>query len=124
MSQETHRIKFTLRPEDIVQIECEPNTIMTLELGKYSTLKIGELIHGNPKPLLCDLTNVVKMNQDCRRYFAGKEHAEVFTKCALIVTSPISKIIGNFFLGANKPIKPTRLFTNVAQGLTWLKDSR
>lgn len=122
MSQEVHSIKFTLRPEGIVQIECEPNTIMTLELGRYSTLKIGELINGNPKPLLCDLTNVVKMSQDCRKYFAGKEHAAVFTKCALIVTSPFSKIIGNFFLGANKPIKPTRLFNDADQGLMWLKD--
>jgi predicted transcriptional regulator len=64
----------------------------------------------------------VKMTQECRRYFAGKEHAAVFTKCALIVTSPISKIIGNFFLGANKPIRPTKLFTDVNQGLNWLKD--
>lgn len=122
MSQETDKIIFTLLQDNIVQIECIPETIMTLEMGKYSTKVIAEMIEGNPRPLLCDLTNVVKMNQDCRRHFAGKEHAAVFTKCALIVTSPLSKIIGNFFLGANKPIKPTRLFNDVSQGLKWLKD--
>jgi hypothetical protein len=33
-----------------------------------------------------------------------------------------NKIIGNFFLGANKPIRPTRLFTDVPEGLRWLKE--
>jgi hypothetical protein len=121
MQRETEKIKFTLRPDNITQIECAPNTIMTLELGKLSTKMMSEIVNQNPLPLLCDLTNVVKMEQECRRHFAGPEHAAVFTKCALIVTSPISKIIGNFFLGANKPLRPTRLFTNVEEGLIWLK---
>ncbi len=121
MQRDTEKIKFTLRPDSIMQIECVPNTIMTLEEGKLSTKMLGEMVNQNPLPLLCDLTNVVKMAQECRNHFAGPEHAKVFTKCALVVTSPISKIIGNFFLGANKPLRPTRLFTSVEEGLVWLK---
>lgn len=121
MHRDTEKIKFTLRPDDIMQIECTPNSMLTLEDGKLSTRVVGEMVQHNPRPLLCDLTNVIKMSQDCRRHFAGPEHAVVFTKCALIVTSPISKIIGNFFLGANKPLRPTRLFTSVEDGLNWLK---
>ena len=121
MSYENNKIKFTLREDQIVQIECEPQTLMDLDAGKYSTIKVGEIVKGNPLPLLCDLTNVVKMTQDCRNHFAGKEHAAVFSKCALIVSSPISKIIGNFFLGANNPLRPTRLFNNIDNGIEWLK---
>jgi len=121
MQQKTDKIVFTLRPDKIVQIECAPNTIMTIDDGRLSTKRVGEIVKGDPLPLLCDLTNVVKMTQDCRKHFAGAEHAAVFSKCALIVTSPLSKIIGNFFLGANKPLRPTRLFTSVDEGLIWLK---
>ena len=121
MHRETEKIKFTLEPDNIMRIECAPNTIMTIEEGKISTRIVGEMVNFSPLPLLCDLTNVVKMTQDCRQHFAGSEHAAVFTKCALIVTSPISKIIGNFFLGANKPLRPTRLFTDKEQALKWLK---
>lgn len=121
MQRDTEKIKFTLRPDNITQIECAPNTIMTLEDARLSTKILGEMVSQNPLPLLCDLTNVVKMEQACRRHFAGPEHAKVFLRCALIVTSPISKIIGNFFLGANKPLRPTRLFTSVEDGLSWLK---
>jgi hypothetical protein len=120
--QEIDKIKFTLGDDDILYIECKPNTVMTLAEAKSSTRIGGEMIKNRPRPLLCDLTNVVKMNHACRRHFAGKEHAEIFSKCALIVTSPVSRIIGNFFLGANKPLKPTRLFTSKEEGLAWLKN--
>jgi hypothetical protein len=122
MSGEGERIKFSLREDNIIQIECVPNTTMTIDEGKLSTQKVGELTHAAPLPMLCDLTNVVKMTQECRQHFAGPEHAEVFSKCALIITSPLSRIIGNFFLGANKPIRPTRLFTNKEKALIWLKN--
>lgn len=120
--RETKKIKFRYGPDDILYTECVPNTIMTLEDGKESTRISAEMINYVPRPLLCDLTNVVKMTQDCRKHFAGPEHAKTFTKAALIVTSPISRIIGNFFLGLNKPLKPTRLFTSKEEGLKWLKE--
>lgn len=121
MHKETEKIRFILRPDNILHTDCFPNTIMTLEDGKESTRISAEMVNNEPLPLLCDLTNVVKMSQDCRNHFAGEEHAKTFSKCALIVTNPISKIIGNFFLGLNKPLKPTKLFTSKEQGLKWLK---
>jgi len=122
MNIETEKIVFTLRPDNIIHIECKPNTIMTLEEGKLSTQTVGKLTHNQPLPMLCDLTHVVKMTQDCRNHFAGAEHAAVFSKCALIIKNPVSRIIGNFFLGANKPLRPTRLFTDPEKGLEWLKE--
>jgi hypothetical protein len=120
--RETMKIKFRYGSDGILYTDCFPNTIMTLEDGKESTRISAEMINHIPRPLLCDLTNVVKMTQDCRKHFAGPEHAKTFTKAALIVTSPISRIIGNFFLGLNKPLKPTRLFTSKEEGLKWLKE--
>ncbi len=120
MTNQIDKIKFSIGQDGILCIDCLPNTIMTIEEGKASTQMGRELIDGKPRPLLCDLTNVVKMTRECRQYFAGSEHATILTKSALIVTSPISRIIGNFFLMANKPIKPIRLFSNKEDALIWL----
>lgn len=122
MYRQTNRIKFTLRSDQIVHIECTPNTVMTLEEGLESTRIVREMVQDRPLPMLCDLTNVVRMTQECRQHFAGFEHAKVFTKCALLVENPIAKILGNFFLGANKPLRPTRLFTNKEKALQWLAE--
>lgn len=120
--RETKKIMFRFGSDKILYTDCFPNTVMTLEDGKESTRISAEMVNYEPHPLLCDLTNVVKMTQECRNHFAGAEHAKTFSKAALIVTSPISRIIGNFFLGLNKPLKPTRLFTNKEEGLKWLKE--
>lgn len=121
MQKQTEFMNFSLRSDGIVEIQCLPNTVMTIEQGKLSTKIVAEITESKPMPMLCDLTNVVKMSHECRQHFAGPEHAAVFSKCALIISSPISKVIGNFFLGANKPLRPTKLFTNKQKGLDWLK---
>ena len=122
MYKESGKIKFTLREDNILCTECFPNTVMTLEDGKESTRISAEMVNYKPLPLLCDLTNVVRMTQECRKHFAGPQHAETFSKCALIVTGAVSRLIGNFFLGLNKPLKPTKLFATREEGLKWLKE--
>lgn len=116
------KIIFRLSEDNILYTSCVPKTEMTLEDGIESTHISAEMVKNTPRPLLCDLTNVVKMSKECRSHFAGADHAKTFSKCALIVTSPISTLIGNFFLGLNKPLKPTRLFTNREEGLKWLRE--
>ena len=116
------KIIFKLSEENILYTECFPNTTITLVDGKESTRISAEMVKYEAQPLLCDLTNVVKMTKECRQHFAGPDHAKTFSKAALIVTSPVSKMIGNFFLGLNKPLKPTRLFTNKEEGLRWLRE--
>ena len=120
----TEKIIFKLRGDGIFSTECKPNTIMTLEDGLFSTKTTHELQAGVPHPLLCDITNVIKITKDCREHFSGPIHAETFTMTALVVGSPISKIIGNFFMGLNKPSKKTKLFTNRDQALEWLKQNQ
>lgn len=121
MYKENEKIKFTYE-DGILHTECFPNTIMTLEDGKESTRISAEMVENTPRPLLCDLTNVVSMSQDCRKHFASAEHAATFTKAALVTTGAVSRLIGNFFLGLNKPIKPTKLFATKEAGLKWLRE--
>ncbi len=121
MYREINKVKLTITLDRIIHVECLPSTTMTLEDGRESTRVVAEMINSQPLPMLCDLTNVVKMTRECRQHFAGAEHASVFTKCALIVTSPIAKMIGNFFLGANRPLRPTSLFTSKGEAFEWLR---
>jgi hypothetical protein len=121
--KETKQIKLKIGSDNILYTECFPNAVMTLEDGRESTRISAEMVNYQPLPLLCDLTNVVKMTQECRQHFASVEHAATFSRAALIVTSPISKVIGNFFLGLNKPVKPTRLFTSKEEGHKWLVET-
>ncbi len=41
---------------------------------------------------------------------------------ALIVSHPVSRIIGNFYMGINKTKMPVRMFTRTEDAKKWLKD--
>ena len=54
------------------------------------------------------------------KYYAGSEAGNVFAAAALIVDSPLSRLLGNFFLGINKPKMPVRLCKNEDEALEWI----
>lgn len=123
ITRETKKVRFFYGPDKILRTECFPRTVMTLSDGIESTRISAEILEYVPQPLLCDLTNVIRMTHDCRKHFASDEHAATFTKAALIVGNPVSRIIGNFFLGLNKPKKPTRIFNSIEDGINWLNST-
>ena len=76
---------------------------------------------GRPRPFFMDIRGVRALTREARAFYAGPEAAEVFSATALLISSPLSRALGNFFLGLNKPHMPTRLFTSEAEAVAWLR---
>lgn len=75
---------------------------------------------GESYPCLFDITTVKKITAEARNYLAN-EGNELVLASAILINSPITKMIGNFFIAVNKPKNPTRLFTNKEEALKWLE---
>lgn len=71
-------------------------------------------------PVLVDLRSIRAQSAEARAVFAGPEALRVSTAVGLLIGSPISRVLGNFYLGFNKPLTPSRLFTSVADARSWL----
>lgn len=70
--------------------------------------------------VLIDMGVVTEINKEARDYFANERTASIQRATALLTNSNISRVIGNFFLGLNKPISPTKLFTDANEAIKWL----
>ncbi len=70
--------------------------------------------------VLVDMTAVTEISKEARDYFANERTASIQRATALLTDSPVSRIIGNFFMGLNRPISPTRLFTDPHKAIQWL----
>ena len=70
--------------------------------------------------VLIDMTSVIEISKEARDYFANERTASIQRATALLIGSPVSRVIGNFFMGLNKPISPTRLFTDPHKAIQWL----
>ena len=85
---------------------------------EYSTEKIRKL-KGMIDRLGLDIP--IEIDGDARAYYSSDEAARQTCGVALIVGSAVSRVIGNFFIGLNKPPYPTRLFTDEAEAIAWLQ---
>jgi hypothetical protein len=70
---------------------------------------------------MVDLRPIRSMDKASRSYSASAEHSDTMSAVALIVGSPLSRALGNFFLGLNVPPFPVKLFSDEAQARMWLK---
>lgn len=97
---------------------------LTLDEARANIAATAELTEGRRMPVLVDLRGVRSQSAEARAYLAGPEATRVSAAVALLVASPLSRAIGNFYLGFNRPEVPTRLFTNELEAERWLMDAR
>lgn len=75
-----------------------------------------------PALSLVQLARVRSVTRGARTFFASSpENMAVASKVAMVGASPIARVIGNFFLGLNRPPVPVRLFATDAEAIAWLK---
>lgn len=117
---ETTTSIITLRSDGIVLSKYKPNAKETEITARENIKSVTSISNKTKVKLLCDYTNISSMNKGARKYYASEEVANGCLACAIIITNPISKIIGNFFMGLNKPYAPTKLFTSKETAIVWL----
>ncbi|MBL8613477.1 MAG: hypothetical protein JNL38_39420 [Myxococcales bacterium] len=81
----------------------------------------ARLTGGEPHLAIIDLRGLHSQSAEARALFAGPEASRVSRAVALVVGSPLTRMIGNFFLGFNKPKEPTRLCASEREAEEWLQ---
>lgn len=107
--------------QGIVHAEIKAGAQLVREDAEEVIATIAELAGGTPRPVLVDMSKARGMDRGARMYFAGAETARHESAAALIVKSPLTRALGNFFMGLNKPLVPTRLFSEETEALEWLR---
>ena len=110
-----------LGTDGIVYVRMKPQVEIDRAAAEEAVRAISVVCNGQVRPALVDLSNLKSMTRNARLYFAGPDTAAVQSAAALVVKSPLTKAIGNFFMGLNKPLIPTRLFTSETEAVDWLR---
>lgn len=95
----------------------------TLEDAVENVQASKSLGAGKKIPMLCDIRDIISQTRDCQLYYTGKEAQEVYLAVALIIGSPISKILGNFFIGLRSQNNnvPLKMFNDEKIAYQWLE---
>jgi hypothetical protein len=94
-----------------------------LEDAKEVVRVHNDLAEEQPSPVLADIrAAAVGADREARTYYTTEEAARLKTAMAMVVDSPLQRMLGNFFLRLNRPPYPTRLFADQEAALSWLQD--
>ena len=108
-------------PEGILYARVKKGILETLPMAQENGAALMAL-KGNdpPMPILIDFSKAAGQDQETRKYYAERS-GDWCTKAAILIQSPIARVMGNIYLGLNKPTVPTQLFTTEEAALAWLK---
>ncbi len=104
----------------VVHLKYRPNSSVTLETAVKDIQETARIGAGKKVPVVVNLTGLKSVSRDARRYYSGEETAKYVSAAALVADSPVSRVLGNFFLGIDKPPMPIRLFSSEEKAREWL----
>ena len=123
---ETQVSNIRVHASGIIEWRYKAGAEVDLEKGNQEVRTIDgmmsdlELHHSY---LLIDIRDIKVINREARRLFASDAISDGYgvKALALVVDSPLSRFIGNFWFAINRPKHPTRFFQNDTLALNWLQ---
>ena len=114
-----------LRDDGFLQSQALPGAGQSLADAHGSVAAYTSLCGGRRRPLLVDLREAGRpMDRAAREFYTGTELSAVVSAAALLVGSPVGRVIGTFFLRIAQSATPIRIFTNEQEALDWLERFR
>jgi hypothetical protein len=108
--------------DGIVYGEYKPNVVIDLDAAKIIVADRISLSSGTDYPQLSYIDGLSSVTKEARDFFSKDDGIKHMKRLALITTSPISRIVGNFWLQISRPAVPTRLFASKEDAITWLRE--
>lgn len=105
----------------IARIIYKADARVTIAEARENVEAVAKIVGGVYSPVFIDIRPVSKIDRDSRQYFSSDEAGEVTSATALLVDSPISRVIGNFFIGVNRSEWPVRMFSGESEAMVWLE---
>ena len=115
----THpKFRAWLRPDGIIQIVWTPQTATVREDAVAALEAMAQLAGGRRRPVLVDMRDTG--SQDRATLAEWTRRGDTVSAVALIVGTPLSRMVGHFSLSVSKAPFPTRLFDSEAAAIAWL----
>jgi len=119
---ETSTAKVSLREDGIFHLIYSPKAEVKLDDAREIIAAQYKVLKGKKSPVLVDIREMKSIDREARQYFKSEETVKITSADGIVVGSPVSRVLGSFFLGINKPVYPIKLFTSEAKAIKWLKE--
>ena len=118
-TRETPTCTFARDARGFIHAVMRPGCEMELADAEQNVAMIFALA-GKASPVLVDMRGVRSQSRAARQYFEGPEAQQATARVALLIGSPVSRVLANFFIRVSSQKIPTKLFTDETAAIGWL----
>ena len=119
-SRESPWFTAYLRADGLLVYRAVPGLVIDHTVA-IQVIEIGLQIVDEPKPTMVLMQDIARVDREARALFASDFYDRLCSQSALVVGSPVSRVIGNFFVGLNRPKHLFRIFDDPALATAWLR---
>lgn len=109
-----------LDPEGLLRLTWARDATITEADAEAAMERVNILCGESRHPMLVDMATTADVSRAARAVFARPCQA---SRIALLGSSPVDRVIANFFLGMSNVPCPTKFFTLEREALAWLRVS-
>ena len=121
-------MKKLLLENDEVKIELEDGILIADWKRPFADLNSAqqavkhrlECTNFVPFPMLLNATQMKSITKPARDFLASEEGCEGIIAGAFLINSSFGRMIGNFFIRINRPLRPAKIFTDEIEAKKWL----
>lgn len=97
---------------------------MEIDEVDISEMKIinRQLVPQGKYALMICASDPFQITSEARKLSSSKDFSADRIALALVSDSSANKFMGNFFINFNKPLNPTKIFTNEQEAINWLNN--
>jgi hypothetical protein len=115
---------LSLRSDGILNIYLRPHMVIKQSDGEEIVKGLADIGNGKKFLLLFTAGADTSVSTDARYYASTPEANKYTIASAFVVKSIAQKLLGNAYVTFNKPVTPTRIFTDEAEAIKWLEGFR
>jgi hypothetical protein len=108
---------LTLEADGMLRLKWPRGAVITEADAERAMLKVNRLCGENRHPMLVDMATTADVTRGARSVFGRPCQA---SRIALLGSSPVDRVLANFFLGINAVPCPTKFFTSEQEAIAWL----
>ena len=116
----TRCCSFRLDPGGFVHATIREGATFEVTDARDAVAATWQIAGEQRRPVLVDMRGVRTLPREARDYFLSDEAATKLRAVALVASSPVAKVIGNFILRLGDHKVPTQIFTEQEAARAWL----
>jgi hypothetical protein len=112
---------ISLRSDGIVYVFFKENCVLDVKLQHKMLGSYNEVTGSKMTPFLFMADKGVTLTKEARDNAIIVEEITPCSASAVVVTNLAYKLIANFYMQFNKPLRPYKVFSNKGEAVEWLK---